>query len=103
MNEGGSFVSEAAKQSLVKFGPFALPYLTDNLRSSTSVEGLSESMHAIRLVGTADASRSIASLEAVRARIPQVDSLDDKAKKGLLEECNRAIDDLRQQQGAQVK
>jgi HEAT repeat protein len=97
-----SFEAEAAKQSLVKFGSFSLPYLIDSLKSSTSSQGLSEGIHAIRLIGAGDAAVSIASLESTRTRIPLLTALDEKARSQLTADCERAIEDLRQQQGQGV-
>jgi hypothetical protein len=96
MNEGESFEAEAAKQSLVKYGSFSLPYLINNLNTSTSIDGLSEGIHAIRLIGTANAAASITSLENTRSRISTLNSFDEKVRKQLMEDCDRAIDDLRQ-------
>ncbi|MGB2605573.1 MAG: HEAT repeat domain-containing protein [Candidatus Sulfotelmatobacter sp.] len=105
MNEGdSSFEAEAAKQSLVKFGGFSLSYLIEGLRSSTSSRGLSEGIHAIRLIGAADTAASIASLENTRTRIPTLTSLDEKARSQLIADCDRAIEDLQQQgQGVRSK
>lgn len=94
MNEGDSWEGDAAMQSLVKFGKFSLPYLFSNLDTSSSGQGLSETIHALRILGVEDTAYTIGKLQAARSRIESMHSLEAKEKAQIIEDCDSTVQAL---------
>lgn len=95
MNEGEStFEAEAAKQSLVKFGPYSVPFLIENLASSTSGQGLEQTIHALRILGPADAPKVIQALNSVKVRVNAIEAIPVEGRNKLIAESERASQEL---------
>jgi hypothetical protein len=95
MNEGeSSFEAEAAKQSLVKFGRFSMPFLLANIEETTSVQGFTQSVLALRIVGEHDAAKCVESLKAADRRVAADPAFDDAGRKRLRSEIEAAERDL---------
>lgn len=95
LNEGeSSFEAEAAKQSLVKFGPYSVPFLIDNLSNSTSGQGLEQTIHALRLLGTADAPKVMQALTSFKAKVNTLEEISVGERSKLISEAERASQEL---------
>jgi HEAT repeat protein len=92
MDAGESFEAEAAKQSLVHFGEFSLPYLLRNAETSTSAGGLIRTISTIRILAPADSQGALTSLRQSRIRILQ--NPDLAQNKALTEEYQMTIGEL---------
>jgi hypothetical protein len=84
----GSFQGEAAKQSLVSQGQFAVPFLLDNLKKTVSYEGFSMTVKVLGLIGD---KTSVSSLAGAKQRIDEF-PVEDRWKRQLGSEIDAAID-----------
>lgn len=87
LNRGESFAAEAAMQSLVSFGNFAVSFLIENLHKATSFQSIS---YSVRVLSILRDKRAIPELEMVRERLPDMDA-EDQWKQKLISEIDQAI------------
>ena len=84
----GSFQGEAAKQSLVSQGEFAVPFLLENLKKTTSYEGFTMTVQVLGLIGDKEA---VSSLAGARQRIDEL-AVEDRWKRQLGSEIDAALE-----------
>jgi hypothetical protein len=84
----GSFQGEAAKQSLVSQGQFAVPFLLENLKKTSSYEGFRLTVQVLGLIGDKGA---VASLAGAMHRIDEL-AVEDRWKRQLGSEIDAALE-----------
>lgn len=84
----GSFQGEAAKQSLVSQGGFAVPFLLENLKKTTSYEGFRTTVQILGLIGD---NGAVSSLAAARERIGEF-AVEERWKRELDSEIDAALE-----------